>query len=151
MKPLAVFAIGLCLLGWPLQGLAAGPDEAEAEASKLIALENAWNMAQLHQDASSLDSLVADTFVYTDTDGTVMNKKQFLDDIRDPDYKATLVVNEGEKVYPYPNSAVVTGTYHTRGTYRGKRFEHFGRFTDMWIYLQGKWQCVASHTNLIQK
>ena len=138
-------------MGFQTAAFAAGPDEAQADESKLLALENAWNLAQVRHDATSLDSLVSETFVYTDYDGTVMNKKQFLDDIRDPAYKPSLVVNEGEKVYSYPNSAIVTGTYHTKGTYKGKRYEHFGRFTDTWMYLQGKWQCVASHTNLIQK
>jgi predicted GNAT superfamily acetyltransferase len=122
-----------------------------ADESKLIALENAWNQAQLHHDAKALDSLVGEKFIYTDTDGSVMNKTQFLVDLKDPDYRASLIANENVKVYLYPNAAVVAGKYHTKGTYKGKRFEHWGRFTDTWIYENGLWQCVASHTNLIQK
>ena len=126
------------------------PTSAE-ESSKLIALENAWNQAQLRHDARSLDGLVGDDFVYTDTDGTVMNKAQFLADIADTGYHATLMANENMKVYSYPNTAVVTGTYHAKGTLRGKPFDHYGRFTDTWIYLDGMWQCVASHTTLGHK
>jgi ketosteroid isomerase-like protein len=121
------------------------------ESSKLIALENAWNQAQLRHDARSLDGLVGDDFVYTDTDGTVMNKAQFLADIADTGYHATLMANEDVKVYSYPNTAVVTGTYHAKGTSKGKPFDHYGRFTDTWIYLDGMWQCVASHTTLGHK
>ena len=44
------------------------------EVSMLIALENAWNQAQLHHDSKALDSLVADTFITTDNDGVLMNK-----------------------------------------------------------------------------
>ena len=121
------------------------------ESSKLIALENAWNQAQLHHDARSLDGLVGDDFVYTDTDGTVMNKAQFLADIADTGYHPTLMANEDVKVYSYPNTAIVTGTYHAKGTSKGKAFEHYGRFTDTWIYLDGMWQCVASHTTLGHK
>ena len=122
-----------------------------ADESKLLALENAWNLAQLQHDDKALDSLVADSFVYTDYDGTVENKARFLADIRDPEYRATLMTNDGMKVYLYPNTAIVTGTYHARGTYRGKAFDHTGRFTDTWILLNNTWQCVASHTNLIHK
>ena len=122
-----------------------------ADESKLIALENAWNQAQLHHDAKALDSLVGEQFIYTDYDGTLMNKAQFLQDLKDPDYKASLIANENVKVYIYPNAAVVAGTYHTKGTYQGKRFEHWGRFTDTWIFQNGLWQCVASHTNLLKK
>ena len=150
MKTAPIFAIFLLLMGLQA-GLASSPDEATADRTKLIALENAWNLAQLHHDAGALDALVAPTFVYTDYDGTVMNKEQFLADIKDTAWKPTLVANEGETVYAYPNSAIVTGTYHTKGIYKGKPYEHFGRFTDTWMYLGGRWQCVASHTNLIQK
>lgn len=123
----------------------------EEQASKLIALENAWNQAQLHHDSRSLQSLVGDAFVYTDTDGTVMNKDEFLSDIADTSYHATLMANENVKVYPYPNTAIVTGTYHAKGTFKGKAFDHYGRFTDTWIYLNGIWQCVASHTTASHK
>ena len=96
-------------------------------------------------------SLLADSLVYTDYDGTVMNKAQFLADLKDPSYRATMIANQNVKVYPYQNVAIVVGNYHTKGTYKRKPFEHFGRFTDTWIYRDSKWQCVASHTNLIKK
>jgi ketosteroid isomerase-like protein len=114
-------------------------------------LENAWNLAQLHHDAKALNTLVGEKFVYTDTDGTVMNKVKFLADIRDPDFHASLIANDDVKVNLYPNAAVVTGTYHTKGTYKGKPIDHYGRFTDTWIQQGGQWQCVASHTTLIHK
>ena len=121
-----------------------------ADESKLIALENAWNQAQLHHDAKAVQALIGDNFVYTDYDGTVMNKAQFLADLQDPAYRATLIANENVKVFPYENVAVVVGTYHTKGTYKREPFEHYGRFTDTWIYHNFTWQCVASHTNLIK-
>jgi len=123
---------------------------ATANESKLIALENAWNQAQLHHDAKALDSLVGDKFIYTDYDGTVMNKAQFLADVKDVSYKASLMANKDVKVDLYDNAAVVSGTYHAKGTYKAKPFEHYGRFTDIWIYQKGLWQCVASHTTLLR-
>ncbi len=125
--------------------------DAAGEETKLIALENAWNQAQLHHDSKALDSLVGSSFIYTDYDGTVMNKAEFLADIKDPNYHATIVANENVKVHSYKNAAVVYGTYHTKGTLKGEPFEHFGQFTDTWIYENGLWQCVASHTTLLPK
>ncbi len=118
--------------------------------SKLIALENAWNQAQLHHDAKALEHLVGDRFIYTDTDGSVMNKVQFLADAKDMDYRATSAANDNVKVDLYDTTAVVSGSYHTKGIYKGKPFDHHGRFTDTWIYLNGQWQCVASATTLLQ-
>ena len=51
----------------------------------------------------------------------------------------------------YADSAVVAGLYRTKGTYEGKAYEHVGRFTDTWVYTEGRWQCVASHTSLLKK
>lgn len=149
MRALVRFFVLLVLM--PLVGAQSQPSDPAAEESKLIALENAWNQAQLHHDGKALDSVLGDKFVYTDYDGTVMNKAKFLADLKDPSYRASVIANQDVKVNLYQNAAVVIGTYHTKGTYKGKPFEHNGRFTDTWIYQNDRWQCVASHTNLISK
>lgn len=128
VKLLWLLPLVLC----PLVG--AEPPSSSADEQKLILLENAWNMAQVHHDAKALASVVGEKFVYTDYDGTVMNKNAFLVDVQDPDYKPSSVTNENMKVDLYPNAAVVSGTYHSKGTYKAKPFDHRGRFTDMWIY-----------------
>ena len=38
-------------------------NDVSAEASRLIALENAWNQAQLHHDAKAVSNLVSAGFV----------------------------------------------------------------------------------------
>ena len=81
---------------------------------------------------------------------TVM-RARFLADIKDPDFRASSIANDDVKAEIYPNAAVVTGTYHTKGTYKGKPIDHHGRFTDTWIFQNKQWQCVASHTTLIHK
>ena len=126
-------------------------DDVSAEASRLIALENAWNQAQLRHDAKAVSDLVSDGFVYTDYDGTVMNKAEFLADLKDPDYRASLIANDQARVISYTNAAIVVGTYHSKGTYKRQPFDHYGRFTDTWLYQNNQWQCVASHTTLIKK
>jgi hypothetical protein len=125
--------------------------DPKTEKSKLIALENAWNQAQIHRDGEALNKLVADTFVYTDWDGTVMNKGKYIADSKDRSVETTAVSNDGVDVYFYPGVAVVTGAYHARGLNKGKPFDHYGRFTDTWILSGGQWECVASHTNLTRK
>lgn len=143
--------LACCLLLLIALSPAIPADEVSVDRTKLIALENAWNLAQLHHDAGAVEQLLPDTFVYTDYDGTVMNKAKFLADMRDPNYRATLITNEDMQVFPYQNAAIVIGSYHSKGSYKGKAFDHHGRFTDTWVYQGGKWQCVATHTNLISK
>ena len=149
MKILCASAIGLLLI--TLVSAQVRSKDAEAERTKLVALENAWNQAQIHRDGQALDSLLADTFVYTDWDGTVLNKARFIADMKDPSVETTLVANEGVEVYFYPGTAVVTGAYHAKGKSKGRAFDHHGRFTDTWIQMSGQWICAASHTNLVGK
>lgn len=125
--------------------------DAKAERSMIIALENAWNQAQIHRDGEALNRLVTDTFVYTDWDGTLLNKTKFIADSKDASVETTMVANDDVDVYFYTGVAVVTGQYHAKGTSQGKPFDHYGRFTDTWIFSDGQWRCVASHTNLIKK
>jgi len=124
-------------------------DDLEADKAKLLALENGWNLAQLQRDSRALQALLSDRYVYTDYDGTVMNKGQFLTDNKDREYKPTVVTNEEMQVITYSNVAVVIGKYHTKGTFRDKPFDHWGRFTDTWVYENNAWRCLATHTSLI--
>jgi ketosteroid isomerase-like protein len=133
---------------------AAGPVQCQgsaAQKSKLIALEDAWNQAQLHRDGSALQGLVSDDYIYTDTDGSLSNKAKFISDIKDPAMQMTLLTNDNMEVFLYPGVAIVIGEYHAKGKYQGKAFDHYGRFTDTWIRTKDEWQCVATHTNLIKK
>jgi len=143
-------SVGLLMLLFCGLAIAQSTD-AGGDKSKLVALENAWNQAQIHHDGKALNELVSDTFIYTDWDGTVMKKAKFIADAKDPSVQMTLVANEGVEVFFYPGTAIVAGTYHAKGSSQGKAFDHYGRFTDTWILLRDKWQCVASHTNLIKK
>jgi hypothetical protein len=143
----------VCLL-WLAGSLANAQNSAtsaQATESLLIALENGWNQAQLHHDSKALDGLVADTFISTDDAGTFMTKAQFLADNADRSYAPSLMANSGEKIFLYGNMAVVAGIYHAKGVNKGKPFDHYGRFTDTWAYLNGKWLCVATHTSALKK
>jgi Domain of unknown function (DUF4440) len=139
----------MCLL-WLASsfGHAQNPD-ASSHGSKtlLLELENAWNKAQLQHDSKALDGLLAGTFISTDNDGTFMTKAQFLADNSDLSYAASLMTNSDEQIFLYENAAVVAGIYHAKGSYKGKSFDRYGRFTDTWVYMNGKWLCVATHTS----
>ena len=143
----------VCLL-WLAGPLAAAqnlPESSRRNESLLIALENAWNQAQLHHDSKALDGLVAETFISTDNDGTFQTKAQFLADNNDVSYAPSLMTNRDEKVFVYGDAAVVAGIYHAKGLNKGKPFDHYGRFTDTWVYLNGKWVCVATHTSPLKR
>jgi len=125
--------------------------QSDPREGKLLVLEHMWNEAQVNRDAASLDALVSSRFINTEYDGEVSDKQKFLADIKDPLFKPTLANIQTVKMSFFGDTAVITGVYHTQGTYQGKPYDHVGRFTDTWVFDTGKWECVASHTSLLKK
>jgi hypothetical protein len=124
---------------------------SSADSAKLVALERLWNQAQVIRDANGVASMIGDKFVNTEWDGAVTDRGRFLADFADPKFQPSIMSIDDVKVEMYANTGIVTGNYHTKGTYGGKPYEHFGRFTDTWVFQDGKWLCVASHTSLLKK
>jgi ketosteroid isomerase-like protein len=124
-------------------------DSHDSDKARIVSLENVWNEAERHKDAKAIDGLLAATFAYTDSDGTFMNKEQYLASITEPAYKPDQIVNDSMEVHPYDHAAVVTGTYREKGAEKGKTYSRRGRFTDMWVQEKNGWLCAASHETLI--
>ncbi|HZQ25003.1 MAG TPA: nuclear transport factor 2 family protein [Terriglobales bacterium] len=121
------------------------------DPSKVIAMENAWNQAELHNDAAAVELLLTDDFVMTVAEGTTLNKSQVLASVRDKSYNPDVLQSENMAVHMYSNTAIVTGDYREKGTEKGRPWSRQGRFTDMWIYSNGHWQCAASHFSVKPK
>jgi ketosteroid isomerase-like protein len=119
------------------------------ESVRIIALENAWNQAEVTHDVHALSTLLAVTFDFTDDDGQFMNKSQWLAYIRNGEAHYAPLGNSGIKVHLYGNVAIATGVYRDKTTEKGKGVVRSGRFTDIWIQQNGEWKCVASQATLI--
>jgi ketosteroid isomerase-like protein len=144
----AFIAAGMLLLSSAIL-LGQGSSAPSGEEGHLLALETAWNHAEQSKDPRALNQLLADTLVYIDYDGTLMNKKEYLASTLNNEVQGEQINNDGMTVHLYGNAAVVTGAYRDKGTEKGKPFLRRGRFTDTWIYDKGAWQCVASQSTLI--
>ncbi len=123
---------------------AANPDEIQIRQ-----LERAWNQAEASQQVNEVSKLVDDTLVYTDYDGSIMNKSEYLKWVAAPEQKADHLFDEGMTVHVYANAAVVNGVYRESGTNKGKKYVIRSRYTDTWIRYGSIWRCVASHSTLI--
>lgn len=136
MKRLALIALPLLWIALVAQA---------QDKSRIIALENSWNLAELHNDAHAVDLLLADDFVMTVADGTTLNKAAMLASVRDTSYRPDVLQSDNMEVHMYGSTAIVTGTYLEKGKDKGNAFERRGRFTDTWINISGQWKCAASH------
>ena len=124
---------------------------AAQDASKVVAMENAWNQAELTNDASAVQLLLAEDFVMTTAEGTLYNKAQIVASVRDKSYRPEVLQSTGIVVHGHGNTVIATGAYYEKGVDKGKPWERRGRFTDTWMFMDGRWQCVASHFSVKPK
>src|SRR5215813_15301337 len=108
MKHFVLATLALLLLpSAPLsQDKSSSPDEIQVKQ-----LERAWNQAEAKQEVAEVSNLLADTLVYTDYDGSFMNKAEYLKWVAAPEQKADHLYDEGTSVQVYGNAAVATGIY----------------------------------------
>ena len=142
---------GLLAMFCGILALAQDGAKRDGEEGHLLALESAWNHAEQSKDAAALNQLLGESLVYVDYDGTLMNKKQFLEATMHNAVEQEQINNDGMSVHIYGNAAVVTGLYRDKGVEKGKPFQRRGRFTDTWVNQNGAWQCVASQSTLIAR
>ena len=135
----------------PCMLLAQQTSPSAGDEQRIVALENIWNQAQLKHDAAAMGSMLHPDFVFTDYDGTVMSKPQYLASIRDPANTLSLEVSDEMKPHRFGDTVVITGATHEKGKQKGKAYEHYGRFTDTWVRQGNEWICVASQLGLLQK
>src|ERR1700747_1980784 len=114
--------ISCCLL-LALSAVNRAAQQADPRESKLLVLERLWNEAQVNRDAAALDALVSSRFVNTEWDGDVSDKQRFLANIKAPRSKPTLATIQDVKMNFFGDTAVITGVYHTQGTYQGKPYD----------------------------
>ena len=82
------------------------------DSSKVIAMENLWNRAELNNDAPAVRLLLADDFVMTVAEGTLYNKSQIVASVADKSYRPEALQSSEMVVHSYGNTAVVTGAYY---------------------------------------
>ena len=135
-----------CVSTGPTQS-AVSVDEVEKITEELTQLSNSWGKASLAKDTAFLKSIWADDFSYIDADGTVRDEKANLALYASSTdtYTSAGLTAFNVRVYG-KNFAVTDGDDRYVGKDKdGKPFEKKGRFTNVWIRKNGKWQVVAGH------
>jgi hypothetical protein len=138
---------GVLLQAFLLMGVQAAKT-ADEKSQAVINLENAWNYAEERHDGDALRLLLAETFVYTDYDGTIMDRDQWLRKVQSlaKDYRHLSNVEQNARAYG--DAVVVIGVYLEKMKIKGKDADRRVRFTDTWIFQNSHWECVASQSTL---
>lgn len=115
---------------------------AEPEAA-ILAFADAFDRAQLAQDAPALEAMVADDLLFIDGSGKRQGKKQFIAGWVSPGDRFDPVVLVDRKVVLLGSDAAVVNAETTlSGTSNGQRFASRIRFADTFRRVGGKWRAV---------
>jgi hypothetical protein len=127
--------------------------EEERTRQALMQLERDIGKANIESDYAFFDRVEAEEFIFTDAGGRVTTKKQDLEGLKqppNPDVKLTAYDVDEMKVLLYDKTAVVTGRVTTKRLVKGQPTTSQSRFTDVFVWRDGRWQLVAGHSSRIR-
>ena len=119
-------------------------NQSKTEAA-LIELEQNWAAALSRKDADAVACMVADEFEDADVDGSLHTRSQMLEHI--PQRKPGTNRLSEMRAHVQGNSAFTRGL-NTVVDASGKVVARV-RFTDVFIYRDGRWQALAGHETLL--
>ena len=114
-------------------------DTSDLEA--LTALNRDYIHSVQHGDVQRFDEILAEDFLCSNPDGSLVDKKQFLAQTARPVTISGLTA-EDVKVRIICDAAII----HARTSYTTADGEQRnGRYTDVWALRDGKWLAVSAH------
>jgi ketosteroid isomerase-like protein len=120
-------------------------DSGSATASKIMAMEKAWNQAFKMRDTKAIDELLDDGAVLVNDDGSIQSKSDFLGWIHaSKPSEEEQVSPESISVHVAGDVAIATGTFRAKGLQGGKTYSRQDRFVDTWVNRNGTWVCVSA-------
>jgi hypothetical protein len=139
--------LALCL---SLAALDPAPAQSvKSDQEVLIDLERRWDAAFHSQDASFIETVLADEFIATYGDGSRGDKAKELSLAREQNQQIDSRRLDDFIIKVYRDTAVVWFTQYLVGPVQGKPTEVQYQYMDVWVVRDGRWQCVASQSTRI--
>ena len=141
----------LCGLAMATLSVAASAQRATVQSDQeaLIKLERDWNDAFYRKDVAFIQNLLADEFVATYEDGRRGDKANELKLVAEFNQQVLSATQDDFTVKVYGDTAVVWFTLRLVGIRQGQQSERALRYTDVWVTIGGRWQCVSSQSTRV--
>ena len=121
---------------------AACPSRQMKDQAALIQIEQVWLKADGMHDTVTLGCILADEFEEADFDGSLIDRATMLTSAMKPGNSSIHFELSDLHVHLYGDTAYVRGI--GVGSENGRPVRK-NRFTDIFVYRDGRWQCVAGH------
>ena len=140
-RTLVCFILGSVVAAHPVQA-----QDVKSDQDVLIDLERQWDAAFHSQNATFIESVLAEEFIATYGDGSRGDKAKELALARDFNQQVDSSRLDDFIVKVYRDTAVVWFTQHLVGPVKGKPTEVEYQYMDVWVVRDGRWQAVASQS-----
>jgi ketosteroid isomerase-like protein len=116
---------------------------------KIVAnLDTEYQAAVKHNDATTMDRILADDFVLVTGSGKVQTKGDLLEEARGARTTYERQEDSDQVVRVWGNTAVVTARLTAKGTTDGKAFEYALWFSDTYVRTTAGWRYVFGQASL---
>jgi ketosteroid isomerase-like protein len=115
----------------------------------LIQLERDWDAAFRRRDVAFIAGILAEEFVATYGDGTRGDRDEELSRAANFDQQIDSSTLDEFIVKIYGDTAVVWMSQHLVGPSKGKPLAVTFRYVDVFVFRDGRWQCVASQSTRV--
>ena len=112
----------------------------------VLQLEQDWVNALVKADAAKLETLYADTLVYTHSSGSVDDKAKYIANLKAGGTKYLSIDRDSVKVNTYGDSAIVTCHAVIKLVANGENRTVDARMIHVYAKIKGRWQMVAHQT-----
>jgi len=123
-------------------------NEMEKEVLKV---EEEFGQAMIKNDADKIGTFLADDWIIIDPDGGIIDKVRFLSAIRSGALTHEAMDSQDVRVRVFGTTTIVTALTSSKAKYMGQEFSTRERATDVFVKLDGKWQCVITHLTTFTK
>ena len=117
----------------------------------LIQIERDWDAAFLSSNAAAIEKFLADEFLATYPDGSRGDKAKELSLAAEFNQQIDSSRLDEFTIKIYRDIAVVWFSRHLAGPSQGRRLELTYRYVDVFVFRDGRWQCVASQSTKVTK
>ncbi len=128
---------------------ATGSTASGEDENALYQLERDWAAANQKKDSAVVDKFLAKEFV-SNADGRIRNKQQLLSEMKSNPAKIESAANSDMRAMVFGDTAIVHGDYVEKSTTNGKESSQKGRYTEVYVKRDGRWQCVTQYAVAVQ-
>jgi ketosteroid isomerase-like protein len=115
----------------------------------LVQLERDWDAAFRRRDVPFIETVLADEFVATYSNGSRGDRAKELELASEFNLQIDSSTLDDFIVKIYGDTAVVWMSQHLVGPSKGQKLEVTFRYVDVFVLRAGRWQCVASQSTRV--